>query len=85
MALPLQDQGFNMNKRKFQDALNTRYRWNLKNTPHTTHCICGKLFSIDHAVTCIHGGLPTIRHNKIRNITASLLSEVCHDVEKEPA
>ena len=36
-------------------------------------------------MTCHHGGLPTIRHNPICDITANLLSEVCHDVEKEPA
>ena len=36
-------------------------------------------------MTCHNGGLPTIRHNAIRDITANLLSEVCHDVEKEPA
>ena len=29
------------------------------------------------------GGFPTIRHNEICNVTASLLSEVCHDVAVE--
>ena len=82
-ALPLRDQGFNMNKGEFQDAMNIRYGWPLKNTPR--HCICGKPFTIDHAMTCHHGGLPTIRHNAIRDLTANLLSEVCHDVEREPA
>ena len=27
---------------------------------------------------------PSIRHNEVRDITAELLSEVCHDVEVEP-
>ena len=31
-----------------------------------------------------HGGLPIKRHNNIRDITAIWLSEVCHDVEREP-
>ena len=31
-----------------------------------------------------HGGLPILRHNDIRDITANWLSEVCHDVEREP-
>ena len=73
--LPLRDQRFSMNKCEFQDALNIRYGWALKNTPR--HCICGKMFTVDHAMTCHHGGLPTIRHNAIRDIMANLLSEVC--------
>ena len=79
-ALPLQDQGFNLNKGEFQDALALRY--GRQNLPH--HCICGKSFSTNHAMTCHHGALPTIRHNEIRDLTANWLSEVCHDVEKEP-
>ena len=30
------------------------------------------------------GGYPSIRHNEIRNLTAELLSEVCHSVSVEP-
>ena len=30
------------------------------------------------------GGFPTIRHNEVRDITATLLSEVCHNVSIEP-
>ena len=30
------------------------------------------------------GGFPTIRHNGLRDITASLLSDVCHNVATEP-
>ena len=41
-------------------------------------------FSIDHALTCKTGGFPAIRHNEVRDITASLLSEVCHGVTIEP-
>ncbi len=38
---------------------------------------------------CHMGGFPTIRHNEIRDITASLLTaslltEVCHNVATEP-
>ena len=33
---------------------------------------------------CPHGAFPTIRHNDIRDLTARLLSEVCHDVQVEP-
>ena len=41
-------------------------------------------FSVDHALSCPKGGFPSIRHNEVRDITAELLSEVCHDVEVEP-
>ena len=30
------------------------------------------------------GGFPKIRHNEIRDITATLLTEVCHNVATEP-
>ena len=30
------------------------------------------------------GGFPSIRHNEIRNLTATLLTEVCNDVCIEP-
>jgi hypothetical protein len=81
-ALPLQDQGFNLNKGEFRDALSLRYGWQLKNTPH--YCRCGKSFSTDHAMTCPLGGLPIARHNEIRDVTAQWLNEVCSDVVKEP-
>ena len=54
----------------------------MKNFPST--CECGANFSVDHALTCKKGGFVSIRHNEIRNITASLLKEVCHDVRVEP-
>ena len=33
---------------------------------------------------CPKGGFPILRHNEVRDITADLLSEICHDVEVEP-
>ena len=33
---------------------------------------------------CYHHGLTFIRYNKLRNLTASWLHEVCHDVAVEP-
>ena len=50
----------------------------------TSFCTCCMSFSVDHAMTCNLGGFPTIRHNEIRNLTASMLSEVCHNVAIEP-
>ena len=34
-------------------------------------------------LSCPRGGFPSIRHNEIRDITANLLTEVCHDVQVE--
>ena len=34
---------------------------------------------------CPFGGFPTIRHNEVRDLTASLLTEVCHNVATEPS
>ena len=33
---------------------------------------------------CAKGGFPSIRHNEIRDLTATLLTEVCNDVSIEP-
>ena len=35
-------------------------------------------------MSCAKGGFPALRHNEIRDITASLLTEVCSDVRVEP-
>ena len=53
------------------------------NLPQT--CVCGKSFSVEHAFSCPCGGFPSICHNEVRDLTASLLSEVCCDVGVEPA
>ena len=47
-------------------------------------CVCDKQFSDEHAFGCPCGGLPTIRHNELRDITAELLTEICHNVGIEP-
>ena len=35
-------------------------------------------------MNCSSGGFPTIRHNELGDFTATVLSEVCHDVAIEP-
>ena len=45
---------------------------------------CGHSFSVSHALSCHMGGYPCIRYNEIRDLTADLLSEVCHNVSIEP-
>ena len=47
-------------------------------------CICGKPFTVEHALSCSCGGYPSIRHNELRDITATLLTEVSNDVGIEP-
>ena len=55
----------------FHDAVALRYGWDPS---------CGARFSLN-----IHKGeFPTIRHNEIRDVTANLLTEVCHEVQVEP-
>ena len=81
-VLPLDDHGFALHKGDFQDALCLRYGWSLLHTP--AKCNCGSSFSVDHAMVCPMGSFPTIRHNELIDFTASLLTEVCHNVATEP-
>ena len=81
-VLPFDEHGFYLHKGEFRDALCLRYGWNLGSMPQT--CNCGAQFSVDHAMVCHMGGFPTIRHNELRDITATLLTEVCHNVTTEP-
>ena len=81
-AVPIDHHGFALHKSAFRDALSLRYDWPLSNQP--SYCACAHSFSIDHALSCPTGGFPSIRHNGVRDITASLLSEVCHGVSIEP-
>ena len=49
-----------------------------------SRCACGKSFSVDHAIMCHKGGLPTLWHNEVRDLTAALLAETCTGVLVEP-
>ena len=81
-ALPLSEYCFSLHKATFHDAVALCYGWPLQRTP--SHCACGAAFSVDHALSCPKGGLPSLRHNEIRDLTACLLTEVCHQVQVEP-
>ena len=39
-------------------------------------CECSTSFLVDHAMACPYGGFPTIRHNEVHDLTATLLTEV---------
>ena len=82
-ALPLQDQGFNLTKGEFQDALALRYSKPVKNLP--SKCPCGSNFDVTHALNCHKGGFVNARHDNIRNVECSLLKSVVRDVECEPS
>lgn len=81
-TLPLKEFGFSLHKRAYRDALCLRYDWPPQALPAT--CVCGAHFSVEHALSCPRGAFPIIRHNEVRDLTASLLTEVCHDVRIEP-
>ena len=81
-TLPINEFGFALHKGAFQDALALRYGWLPLHAPTT--CACGNSFTMEHILSCPKGVFPSIRHNEIRDITATLLSEVCHDVAIEP-
>ena len=81
-VLPIDEFGFFLHKGAFRDAVSLRYGWQLPNLPRV--CVCGKNQSVDHAFTCPTGGLPTLRHNDIRDLTADLMAEVCNNVCTEP-
>ena len=81
-VLPLQEQGFNLSKREFFDAVKLRYDWPFDDIP--TVCACGENFTVDHAMICKRRGFVIQRHNELRDLEADLLSTVCSGVEVEP-
>ena len=81
-TLPIEANGFALHKSAFRDALCLRYGWTLRDLP--SRCVCGNEGTVDHLLSCPNGGFPSIRHNELRDITATLLSEVCNNVTIEP-
>ncbi len=79
MAHSANEYGFALHKGAFRDALSLRYAWHIPHHPESW-----KSFDVNHAMICPKGGFPIIRHNEVRDITADLLTEICHDVEIEP-
>ncbi len=76
-VLPLQDLGFNLNKRDFRDAVKLRHDWPVEDIPSTY--LCGQVFTVDHSLICKLGGFDTQRHNELRELEAELLNKVCRD------
>ena len=82
-VIPLKDTDFDLNKREFRDAVRLRYDWPIPDNPSV--CVCGSMFTVDHAMICKRGGLVIQRHNEIRDLQAELLDMVRYDVQVEPA
>ena len=78
----ISEHGFALHKGTFRDALCLWYGWHPGHLP--TKCVCSKQFMVDYTLSCLCGGLPSLRHNEIRDVTADLLIEVCHNVSTEP-
>ena len=82
-TLPIEGHGFSLHKGAFRDAVALRYGWPLPFCPEK--CICGAKFETEHQLTCRQGGFVSLRHNELRDLTASLMKEVCCDVATEPS
>ena len=81
-ALPITELAFTLHKGAFCDTLCLRYRWLLSRL--SERCECGHQFTVKHALSCSKGGFLSLWHNEIRDITATLSSEVCNNVAVEP-
>ena len=80
--LPITQHGFNFHKGAFRDGLCLRNGLRPPSLPDL--CVCGKSFSIEHALSSLHGGFSTLRYDDLRNITAKFLSLICSNVVIEP-
>ena len=80
-VMPIQEKNLNLNKQEFRDALRIRYDMKLANLP--SKCVCGEMFSMDHALICKKGGLISKRHDNVRDLLTVLLNKVCVDVQSE--
>lgn len=61
-------------------SLNSRYKIPLKRIPSL--CVCEAAFSLKHALSCPKTGFMSIKHNKVRDFTAELLSECCNNLNR---
>ncbi len=63
-SLPIQEFRFSLHKGAFQDPLMLCLYWQLHRAPPM--CACGKIFWIDHVLSCPKGGFsdPKAQRNK---------------------
>ena len=76
--IPVNRNGSFLEKQAFWDAIRIRYNIPLEHLP--TLCVCGDSCNLQYALSCPKGGLVITRHNKLRNLLAEILGEVCKNV-----
>ena len=67
------------------ETLVHQQEWESEVSDIPSHCVCGQPSSVQHALSCPRGGFPSIRHNELCDLTASLLKETCHGIATEPS
>ena len=48
-------------------------------------CVCGQAFTVEHALSCSHGGYLGLRHNEVRDLLGEVLDEICVNVSLDPS
>ena len=81
-ARQVEEHGFALHKGTFRGCVALCYGWESAQLP--SRCVCGEDFNTSHALSCPTGGFQIVWHNEVRDPTAGLLREVCHDIEIEP-
>ena len=81
-TLPLKAEGYSLSKQEFWSLLKIRYGWPLLRLLNM--CNCGAKYDLEHSLSYKKSGFVTLRHNHLRNITANLIDQVCHDVRVDP-
>uniref|UniRef100_A0A0G4FDJ9 Uncharacterized protein n=1 Tax=Chromera velia CCMP2878 TaxID=1169474 RepID=A0A0G4FDJ9_9ALVE len=73
-ATPLKEHGMNLSPDEFRDAMTIRYQGRVGG--EKSRCEgCGGRWSLQHALNCPVGGLPTLRHDEVNRTWASLAAE----------
>ena len=57
-TLPIAQEGYDLHKQAFRDALCLRYGWDLARLPST--CICGSAITVGHSLSCSYGAFPML-------------------------
>ena len=68
--IPLAENGLNLSKDEFRDALALRFNYDIKGLP--SKCPCGPRFDITHAMNCKRRGFVFMRH--IDDISSTISS-----------
>ena len=82
LVILMVENGFDLTKQQFWDSVRLRYSWSIANLP--TPYACGSTLTIQHSMSWKKGGFINICHNDVRDLTAKILSEACHDAQVEP-